>query len=62
MSLGFGHSKAVAKRKSQWSVQNVTQDCSFQPNRQAREQSIDEQIRDAMARYHPLDSLDADLP
>ena len=62
MSLGFGHSRPVAKRRPQWSVQNVTQDCSFQPSRQAREQSIEEQIRDAMARHHPLDSLDADLP
>eukprot|EP00965_Chrysotila_dentata_P052221 1732657-Pleurochrysis_carterae.AAC.1 len=58
------HSRPVAKRRPKWSVQNVTQDCSFQPSRQAREQrlSIDEQIRDAMARHHPLDSLDADLP
>eukprot|EP00965_Chrysotila_dentata_P108036 3568195-Pleurochrysis_carterae.AAC.1 len=58
MSLGFGHSSHVAKRRPQWSVQNVTQDCSFQPSQQAREQSIDEQIRDVMAHHHPLDSLD----
>eukprot|EP00965_Chrysotila_dentata_P001318 42548-Pleurochrysis_carterae.AAC.1 len=63
MSLGFCHSRHVAKRRPhQWSVQNVTQDCSFQPSQQAREQSIDEQIMYAMARHHPLDSLDADLP